>query len=191
MLKENFNYACQTKFYAKTEIDLDSKKIYSFLSVGWGLLADIDVESEFLRTLGESRFTIWSFYRLIKLRSYFAQLSYIPWNQKTQDAENGSVHANDNETSSNPPATVTVDGDFVCVYSSCQSYIGSDLVFAPQATANDGLIHLVYLPGDVGRARSTQFLISLDKGTNHTYMLDIKFEWATNDVCSFRVPLGR
>jgi sphingosine kinase len=44
----------------------------SFLSVGYGLLADIDIESERLRMLGESRFTVWAFARLA---SAFTSLS--------------------------------------------------------------------------------------------------------------------
>lgn len=38
---------------------------FSFLSFGWGLLADIDIESERLRMIGSPRFTIWSMARLI------------------------------------------------------------------------------------------------------------------------------
>jgi sphingosine kinase len=145
-------------FFEKVEVDLDGKKIYSFLSVGWGLLADIDVESEVLRALGESRFTIWSFYRLAKLRSYPAKLTYTPYVN--------SLEVGDNISTGNSADPVVVEGDFVCIYSAYQSYIGSDLVFAPSAKPNDGLIHLVYMLGDIGRARATQFLISIDKGTN-------------------------
>lgn len=42
-----------------------SQVVYSFLSVGWGFIADIDIESERLRILGNPRFTIWSIARLI------------------------------------------------------------------------------------------------------------------------------
>ncbi|CAN8002201.1 unnamed protein product, partial [Ixodes hexagonus] len=38
--------------------------LYSFLTVGWGILADIDIESERLRAIGEIRFTLWAFWRL-------------------------------------------------------------------------------------------------------------------------------
>jgi sphingosine kinase len=31
------------------------KTIYSFLSIGWGIMADVDIESERLRFLGEPR----------------------------------------------------------------------------------------------------------------------------------------
>jgi hypothetical protein len=39
--------------------------MYSFLSIGWGLIADIDIESERLRSIGDQRFTIWSLARLV------------------------------------------------------------------------------------------------------------------------------
>ena len=52
------------------------RDMYSFLSVGWGLLSDIDIESERLRFLGEPRFTVWSLLRTMNLRSYKGRLSF-------------------------------------------------------------------------------------------------------------------
>lgn len=50
--------------------------VYSFLSIGWGFIADIDIESERIRMLGSPRFTIWSIARLIgKGRRSYAQVS--------------------------------------------------------------------------------------------------------------------
>lgn len=126
------------------EAYLNEKKIYSFLSVGWGLLADIDVESEVLRALGEPRFTLWSFLRLANLKTYTAELSYIP------------------SEKSSPP--VKINSDFISIFASCQSYLGSELLFAPEATPNDGCIHLTFSKGSVGRVCATQFLLGLSNG---------------------------
>ncbi|XP_058055221.1 sphingosine kinase 2-like [Anopheles bellator] len=52
--------------------------MFSFLSVGWGLISDIDIESERLRAIGGQRFTVWSVHRLISLRTYHGKVSYIP-----------------------------------------------------------------------------------------------------------------
>lgn len=52
--------------------------MFSFLSVGWGLISDIDIESERLRLIGGQRFTVWSLHRLISLRTYHGTVSYIP-----------------------------------------------------------------------------------------------------------------
>ncbi|KAH8256528.1 hypothetical protein KR038_000729, partial [Drosophila bunnanda] len=50
--------------------------MYSFLSVGWGLIADIDIESERLRSIGAQRFTLWAIRRLITLRTYKGKVYY-------------------------------------------------------------------------------------------------------------------
>lgn len=52
--------------------------LFSFLSIGWGLISDIDIESERLRSIGYQRFAIWSVHRLINLRTYHGTLSYLP-----------------------------------------------------------------------------------------------------------------
>lgn len=52
--------------------------MFSSLSVGWGLISDIDIESERLRAIGGQRFTIWSVHRLISLRTYKGTVSYKP-----------------------------------------------------------------------------------------------------------------
>jgi sphingosine kinase len=61
-------------------VRVETKKqiMFSFLTVGWGLIADIDIESERLRALGGQRFTLWSVHRLINLRTYRGKVSYIP-----------------------------------------------------------------------------------------------------------------
>nr|CAD7257888.1 unnamed protein product [Timema shepardi] len=55
-----------------------SKILFSFLSVGWGFLSDIDIESERLRVIGGQRFTLWSVARLIGLRTYRGKLWFLP-----------------------------------------------------------------------------------------------------------------
>lgn len=61
--------------------------MYSFLSIGWGLISDIDIESERLRPLGYQRFTIWTLHRLINLRTYRGRVSYIPMNESSVNTE--------------------------------------------------------------------------------------------------------
>ncbi|EFA00810.1 sphingosine kinase 2 [Tribolium castaneum] len=61
-------------------VETTSQIMFSFLSVGWGFLSDIDIESERLRMLGGQRFTVWSVARLIGLRSYGGKLWYLPAN---------------------------------------------------------------------------------------------------------------
>ncbi|XP_052070628.1 sphingosine kinase 1-like [Mytilus californianus] len=53
-------------------------QIYSFLSVAWGIIADIDYESEKLRSIGSTRFTLYTIMRILKLRTYRARVSFLP-----------------------------------------------------------------------------------------------------------------
>ncbi|CAG2104674.1 unnamed protein product [Medioppia subpectinata] len=135
---------------------------YSFLSLGWGLMADIDIESERLRMLGEPRFTIWALYRSFVLRKNRATLSYLPADTSTAATPVPALHE---------PLTdhwVTVEDTFVQIYSSFQSHINSTAVFAPAATLDDGLIWLLFIRGSVSRKQVIQFLLALEKGKHPT-----------------------
>ena len=46
-------------------VQTPSKQSYSFLSLTWGLVADVDFESEKYRYLGEMRFTVGVFSRFV------------------------------------------------------------------------------------------------------------------------------
>jgi sphingosine kinase len=48
----------------------------SFLTYSWGIIADIDLESECLRFLGESRLDLWAVWRVIWKRTHRAKFSY-------------------------------------------------------------------------------------------------------------------
>ncbi len=50
--------------------------VYSFLSFEWCFMADIDMNSEFLRFLGGLRFEIYGLWRLLKVRRYKGKFSY-------------------------------------------------------------------------------------------------------------------
>lgn len=54
------------------------KRLFSFLSVAWGFVSDVDIESERYRGLGSARFTLGTLVRLASLRSYKGRLSYLP-----------------------------------------------------------------------------------------------------------------
>jgi len=69
----------ETKRIDLCEIEMlnQKKKVYSFLSVTWGFVADVDLESEVLRCLGEMRLYVWAIWRLLNLRKYNMSVSYL------------------------------------------------------------------------------------------------------------------
>lgn len=55
-----------------------TEKMFSFLSVTWGMVSDVDIESEKYRWMGETRFLIGAITRIVGLRFYRGRLSYLP-----------------------------------------------------------------------------------------------------------------
>ncbi|KAI4879505.1 hypothetical protein NFI96_018151 [Prochilodus magdalenae] len=55
-----------------------NQRIFSFLSLAWGFVADVDIESEKYRHVGAARFTVGTLVRLASLRVYQGKLSYLP-----------------------------------------------------------------------------------------------------------------
>ncbi|KAL1006047.1 hypothetical protein UPYG_G00067200 [Umbra pygmaea] len=53
-------------------------RVFSFLSVAWGFVADVDVESERYRHIGAARFTLGTLVRLASLRVYQGRLAFLP-----------------------------------------------------------------------------------------------------------------
>ncbi|XP_039183926.1 sphingosine kinase 1 isoform X1 [Crotalus tigris] len=54
------------------------KRLFSFLSFGWGFVSDVDITSERYRKLGGARFTVGTFQLLTLLQVYKGRLSYLP-----------------------------------------------------------------------------------------------------------------
>ncbi|XP_069050715.1 sphingosine kinase 1 [Lepisosteus oculatus] len=54
------------------------QRLFSFLSLAWGFVADVDIESEKYRRVGAARFTLGTLVRLASLRTYRGRLAYLP-----------------------------------------------------------------------------------------------------------------
>lgn len=65
---------------------IKGKKYFSLL-FNWGMIADIDIESEKYRRLGETRFLIGAVSCIIKKKSYHGKVSYLPKDTDTDGLE--------------------------------------------------------------------------------------------------------
>ncbi|CAL9063504.1 sphingosine kinase 1 isoform X1 [Musa acuminata AAA Group] len=54
------------------------KKFFSVLLLIWGLVADVDIESEKYRWMGSPRFDIYALLRIMKLRKYHGHVHFVP-----------------------------------------------------------------------------------------------------------------
>lgn len=123
---------------------------YSFLSIGWGFLADCDIESEVLRFMGEPRFALWSAIRVANLRHYRGRLHYKP-----------AVTSSDGPRPNSEGWVITED-DFISVYCVSLPWIGTSILMAPKSTLSDGLLYLVIIRKGVTRVQLTNILFAFE-----------------------------
>lgn len=171
---------CSTDLVEITFTNNDRPSIWSFLSIGWGLMANIDIESEWLRSIGELRFTIYGVIKSLTNSSQKGRLSYrvspgfLKLNPNIEaelrDESNSSIRMyGDGEHSSNEfddPRTVHIEDTFSCLYATNQRYISRDTEFAPRSTLNDEVIYLTYLRGRLSFCKSVQFLLAIEDGSH-------------------------
>ncbi|KAF3687485.1 Sphingosine kinase 1 [Channa argus] len=204
-------------------------RLFSFLSLAWGFIADVDIESEKYRHIGAVRFTIGTLVRLTSLRIYKGRLAYLPAteycnkgglrnkmiqcnNQASplsptsllcrpssdspcQNTFYNSCHSNNSltvrrtesissrstiNTLPGPPDSmllpldqalpsdwvVVQEEDFVLVLAMYQSHLAEDLLMAPEATLNDGIIHLFYIRAGISRIALLRLLLAMEKGAH-------------------------
>ncbi|KAM6940072.1 sphingosine kinase 1-like [Xenentodon cancila] len=223
-----------------------SPRLFSFLSLAWGFVADVDIESEKYRHVGAARFTVGTLVRLASLRVYKGKLAYLPAarDQGNQaDLRNGSTvrcnsqasslnsdsipHQRSKDFSSNktyhnschsnnslkvrrrtettpsrsdvttlpgPPDSllppldqlvpsdwvVVQEEDFVLVLAIYQSHLAEDLLAAPDASLDDGVIHLFYVRAGISRAALLRLFLAMEKGahlaTNCQHLVYVKVQ---------------
>ncbi|XP_047430971.1 sphingosine kinase 1-like [Mugil cephalus] len=206
-----------------------SPRLFSFLSLAWGFVADVDIESEKYRHVGAARFTVGTLVRLASLRVYKGRLAYLPASKECNNEEglqnNMRVHCN-NQASSQTPASllcrpsgdghntfhnschsnnslkvrraestasrsatkglpgppdsllppldqplpsnwvVVQEEDFVLMLAMYQSHLAEDLLAAPDATLDDGVIHLFYVKAGISRTALLRLFLAMEKGAH-------------------------
>ncbi|XP_074080599.1 sphingosine kinase 1 [Macrotis lagotis] len=155
-------------------------RLFSVLSLGWGFVADVDVESEKYRCLGKIRFTLGTFLRLATLRTYRGTLSYLPVGASSSKVLAGPALGHSQPSQPGPvdsllvpleqPVpenwTVVPDHEFVLVLALLHSHLGSEMYAAPMAQGTGGVIHLFYLRAGVPRATLLRLFMAMEKGTH-------------------------
>ncbi|MEQ2306103.1 hypothetical protein AMECASPLE_004599 [Ameca splendens] len=214
-------------------------RLFSFLSLAWGFVADVDVESEKYRHAGAARFTVGTLVRLASLRIYKGRLAYLPasrGNNMDKSVQNGAAacctnpascwklssaprqlleescpnntcHSNNSlklrrlEGRSPRSATKDLPGppdtllppldqplpsdwvlvpeeDFVLMLAMYQSHLAEDLLAAPDARLDDGVIHLFYVTAGISRRALLRLFLAMEKGahvdTNYQHLVHAK-----------------
>lgn len=149
-------------------------RLFSVLSLAWGFIADVDIESEKYRRLGEMRFTLGTLLRLAALRIYRGRLSYLPVGGVAakptcppldQQRHQGPVDTHLVPLEEPVPShwTVVPEQDFVLVLALLHSHLGSEMFAAPMGSTA-GAMHLFYVRAGVSRAVLLRLFLAMEKG---------------------------
>ncbi|XP_038981684.1 sphingosine kinase 1 isoform X2 [Phoenix dactylifera] len=144
-------------------------KFFSILMLTWGLVADIDIESEKYRWMGSARFDFYSLLRIMNLRRYHGHIQFVPapgyesYGEPIKQysscmgntilSEQGQAN-NAKVQSCGYPGPVasldglewrSIDGPFVSVWINNVPWAGEDVMPAPEAKFSDGCLDAVVL----------------------------------------------
>ncbi|XP_063816484.1 sphingosine kinase 1 isoform X2 [Pseudophryne corroboree] len=165
------------------------QKMFSFLSLAWGFISDIDVESEKYRFMGYARFTIGTFVRLTALRTYSGQLSYLQAGSSSEMETNANAPAPSNSGQSPstdsmasqaledsllvpldqpvPSHWQVVEDQFVLILALSQSHLGAEHFTAPMVKGpGEGYIQLFYATSRISRKSLVKLFMAMEKGTH-------------------------
>lgn len=156
-------------------------RVFSVLSLAWGFIADVDIESEKFRRLGEMRFTVGTILRLAALRTYRGRLAYLPVDRAVSKVpafealegqdQQGPVDAHlvPLEEPVPPHWTVVPEQDFVLVLVLLHSHLGSEMFAAPMSHRAASAMHLFYVRAGVSRAMLLRLFLAMEKGRHMEY----------------------
>lgn len=136
-------------------IKQNNTKYYSFLSLAWGLISDIDIKSEKLKFLGSWRFDLYALWSICLLRTYRGKFSFIP-------------HPN-----CKPPLDLTIsqqgkwqviEDEFVFLWAMNTAWAAHDKNVTPHADLSDGAMDVLVMRQGTSRIELLKVLLRCGKG---------------------------
>jgi sphingosine kinase len=106
----------------------------------WAMIADIDIESEKIRFLGNLRMDVWGAWRVLNLRSYKAKFSYLPVDE---DSEKKMTQYQCPELGADVPSNwITIEDDFILFMASQVSHSSYNIQQSPNSKLQDGVFRV-------------------------------------------------
>ncbi|XP_020591739.1 sphingosine kinase 1-like [Phalaenopsis equestris] len=164
-------------------------KFFSILMLTWGLIADIDIESEKYRWMGSTRLDFYCLLRIMKLRKYHGHVEFVPapGHELCGEPLKGRTICvgtdNVSENGQNSVAEVLqscyggpsvcfensdwrfLDGPFLSISLVNVPWVGEDAMPAPEAKFSDGFLDLVVIK-DCPKSALVSILLKMKDGTH-------------------------
>lgn len=173
-------------------------RFFSVLMLAWGLVADIDIESEKYRWMGSSRLDFYGLVRVLHLRRYNGKVFFVPapgyeaYGTPMTQSDGGTgldVHSQNQEdtlkvqehgyqgfnTSIQELEWRIVDGPFVSVWLHNVPWASEATMAAPNAQFSDGYLDLIMIK-DCPKSSLLMLLTKMSDGShvNSPYVMYLK-----------------
>lgn len=120
---------------------------YSFLSISWGLISDVDIESDHLRFLGTLKTDIYALFKVLTLNSYQGKIFLLnPINKKSlksDDLLNITTNYSQLYNLSSENWQKMITEDFILLWVINPRWAAYNLKTAPDAEISDGKIDVL------------------------------------------------
>ena len=130
-------------------------KYYSFLSLSWGLVSDVDIKSEKLKILGALRFDIYTLLLLGSLRTYRGRFSFIPHLDCKISSE---------QTIADRREWKVIEDEFIFIWGMNTAWAAHDMNVTPHAQINDGAMDVLVMRKEASRLEVLQALLRFGTG---------------------------
>ena len=137
------------------EISQGDRQYYSFLSLAWGLISDVDLESEKIRFLGAYRFDVYALFLMSLLRTYQGRFTFLPHHD---------CQIYGNQVMTDKQEWQTIEDDFIFLWAMNTPWAAHDMNVTPSASLNDGAIDVLVMRRGTSRLELLQALLSCGKG---------------------------
>ncbi|KAL1195140.1 Sphingosine kinase 1 [Cardamine amara subsp. amara] len=159
-------------------ISQGTTKFFSVLMLAWGLVADIDIESEKFRWMGSARFDIYGLQRILCLRQYNGRILFVPapgfesYGQPASYSVDKELPVSDKALGYQGPDTKLEDlewremkGPFVSVWLHNVPWGAENTLAAPNAKFSDGFLDLIVMK-DSPKLALLSLMTKLNDGTH-------------------------
>ena len=148
------------------EIQQSDHHYYSVLSLSWGLIGDVDIESERWRYLGSLRNALYALTRIAFLRTYKGRFSYLPHSNCQATPKKKSIEL-DSEWQ-------VIEDEFVLFWAMNVPWASHDLKAAPKANLSDGAIDVLLVRRGVSKRELLRVFFTIARG-NHISLPNIEY----------------
>ena len=149
------------------QIKQDENSFYSLLSIAWGLVSEIDIESDRLRYLGSLKTDIYFLTKLFNLPSYRGKFSFLPVINNQRDIT--SSGESQNNILNQEEKWQVIEDDFIIFWAMNVPWAAYNIKAAPSAHLSDGAMDVLVIRKGIKKRQLLKTFLSLATGEHISF----------------------